>query len=142
MTGTSNKDVFTITIPRLSGYKTLVLNGLAIVGSIAVIFWPDAKLPDAQTTGALIDSLDALVVAGLATLNILIRLITTTPVAWQIVQEPTTAQILQEFRDKQAAYFYDKDLAQQGQKSMAQILDSVDAIPHPEHEKELANETK
>lgn len=73
------EDTIQITLPRLSGYKTLFINSvLTIFGTLAVVF-PAIGIPDPAAIGQAFDSGTALAVALVAIVNIILRLMTSTP---------------------------------------------------------------
>ena len=70
----------------LKGYKTMIVNAAVILMMAIKMISPDAELPDAADVGGLVDSADeligkaeALYIAALATANMVLRAVTTSP---------------------------------------------------------------
>jgi hypothetical protein len=72
-------DNIIITLPRLLGYKTLVLNSVAILFSVVSVLYPKFVTPDPQALDILFSQGAAAVVAVFGVINILLRLISTGP---------------------------------------------------------------
>jgi hypothetical protein len=74
---------YVIRVPRLAGYKTLIVNAVVAVVAVGVALWP--SLPWAEWTpegiAAWYDQMTVLVVGAVALLNMGLRLLATTPAA-------------------------------------------------------------
>lgn len=74
---------YVIRVPRLAGYKTLIVNAVVAVVAVGVALWP--SLPWAEWTpegiAAWYDQMTVLVVGAVAVLNMGLRLLATTPAA-------------------------------------------------------------
>ena len=76
---TATEDRFIISIPRLTGYKTLVTNIALIVVGLASAIWPRITTPDPAAIGILFDQGTGLVVAIVGIVNAALRLQSTGP---------------------------------------------------------------
>lgn len=70
----------TITIPRLEGYKTLVVNAATVVVGVLALVRPQWVLPDPETVGLAYDQMAGGVALLLGAVNTLLRLNTRGPV--------------------------------------------------------------
>lgn len=81
MAVTATDSHFVISVPRLMGYKTLILNGVMIAFSVISVVWPKVHTPDPQALDILFNQGTAAAVAVFAFVNALMRLQSTGPAA-------------------------------------------------------------
>jgi hypothetical protein len=72
---------YTIRIPKLDGYKTLIVNAVLVLLGVVALFRPHWVLPNADTLGLAYDQLTGLIVMVVGGINTLLRLMTSSPVA-------------------------------------------------------------
>lgn len=75
-------DHYVIRVPRLAGYKTLVVNAVIAIWALVIAIWPE--LPGEVTpdvVGAWFDQVTGLVVGAVAVINMALRLMSSTPAA-------------------------------------------------------------
>lgn len=65
----------------LKGYKTLIVNGALALFALVGVINPGAELPTADDVGTLVDQTDALLLLGVALVNMVLRAVTTSPAA-------------------------------------------------------------
>lgn len=75
----SNEDVWTIRVPKLSGYKTLMVSAATILFGLANAVWPEFQPPSADTVTLVIDQLSGAIISVIGLVNLLLRLVTTGP---------------------------------------------------------------
>lgn len=73
----------------LKGYRTLIVNGAVTLFGVIAYFFPGAELPSSDQVGELVDQsdailtqADALIVAIIGVVNMILRSVTTTPPFW------------------------------------------------------------
>ena len=67
-------------MPNLQGYKTIAVNALLALSFGLKAIVPDAEVPGVDAITSIVDQTAAWVVAGVAFANIILRVVTTTPV--------------------------------------------------------------
>src|SRR5688572_5375954 len=75
------QDHVVITLPRLSGYKTLFINGALLLFAMLSIAFPSFVPPDVATVSVFFDTATGFAVAAVAIVNVALRLMTSTPAA-------------------------------------------------------------
>lgn len=81
MAVTATDSHFVISVPRLMGYKTLIVQAVLIAWSLLSVVWPKVHAPDPQALDILFNQGTAAIVAVLAFINGLMRLQSTGPAA-------------------------------------------------------------